>query len=117
MYLVPLRACAYLRIPILCFLCYPVSPLPVHIALLCSIPHFRYPCPNAMSVTTHLRTHPDWPPTHLWDPTYLPTCTLDSGHSDFPTTPGTLVSCPTDRHAYRHAFLPHQRTTHGQAVT
>src|SRR5467141_2325575 len=39
---------------------------------------------------------PDWPPTHLWDPTYLPTCTLDSGHSDFPTTPGTLVSCPTD---------------------
>src|SRR5882672_10789199 len=39
---------------------------------------------------------PDWPPTHLWDPTYLPTCTLDSGHSDIPMTPGTLVSCPTD---------------------
>src|SRR5882672_7420425 len=39
---------------------------------------------------------PDWPPTDLWDPTYLLTCTLDSRHSDFPTTPGTLVSCPTD---------------------
>src|SRR5882672_426514 len=39
---------------------------------------------------------PDWPPTHLWDPTYPPMSTLDSGHSEFPTTPGTLVSCPTD---------------------
>src|SRR5882672_5618417 len=39
---------------------------------------------------------PDWPPTHLWDLTYPPTSTLDSGHSDFPTTPGTIFSCPTD---------------------
>ena len=39
---------------------------------------------------------PDWPLTHLWDPTYPLTSTLDSGHSDFPTTPGTLFSYPTD---------------------
>src|SRR5882672_10467156 len=39
---------------------------------------------------------PSWPLTHLWDPIYLPTCTLDSRHSDFPMTLGTLVSCPTD---------------------
>src|SRR5882672_9636430 len=46
---------------------------------------------------TPVLDNPDWPPTHCLDPTYLPTCTLDSGHSDFPTTPGTLISCLTDQ--------------------
>src|SRR5882672_8750446 len=55
-YLVPLRACAYSRVLILCFLCYPVSPLPVHITLLCSVPHFRYPHPNAMSLDSIYKT-------------------------------------------------------------
>src|SRR5467141_5261442 len=63
MYLVPLQACEYPCIPILCFLCflcYPVSPLPVHIALLCSVPRFRYPRPNAMSLDSIYKT-----PTHV----------------------------------------------------
>src|SRR5882672_2352691 len=49
-----------------------------------------------MSCHTLVPDSPNWPLTHLWDLTYLLTCTLDSGHSDFPTTLGTLVSSPTD---------------------
>src|SRR5882672_10103269 len=68
-------------------------------------------------VTTRLRTLPTGPrltsgTQHIFRPAPW---TPDT--PTFPRLRGPLSVVRLTRHAYRHAFLPHQRTAHGQAVT
>src|SRR5882672_2628349 len=97
------------------------APIFVYSSLLCATPihHLRatpihIACP---SVTTRLRTPPTGPRLTSGTRRIFRPAPWTPDTPTFPRLRGPLSVFQLTRHAYLHAFLPHQRTAHGQTVT